>query len=121
MKYKADGSLDRYKARLVVKGFTQTHGLDFFQTFALVAKMISVRLILALVAIQIGELHQLDITNAFLHEEVYMTVPPGIPIPPSFTNLNPVYKLIKSLYGLRQAPRKWFDKFAAALLTFGFT
>lgn len=125
VKYKVDGSLDRYKARLVAKGFTQTHGLDFFHTFAPVAKMTSVRHILALAAIQKWELNQLDITNAFLHgelhEEVYMTIPPGNPVPSSFKGFNPVCKLIKSLYGLRQAPWEWFDKFAAALLQFGFT
>ena len=125
MKYKADGSLDRYKARLVAKGFTETYGLDYFQTFASVAKMASVRLILSLAAIQKWSLNQLDITNAFLHgdlhDEVYMEIPPGIPIPAEFQEKNPVCKLIKSLYALRQAPREWFDKFAAALLTFGFT
>lgn len=117
--------MDRYKARLVAKGFTQTHSLDLFQTFAPVAKMVFVRLIMALVAVQKWELHQLDITNSFLHgelhEEVYMTIPPGIPVPSSFTGLNPVCKLIKSFYGLRQAPRDWFEKFAATLLTYGFT
>lgn len=125
IKYKSDGTLDRYKARLVAKGFTQTYGLDFFQTFAPVAKMTSVRMILALAAIQKWELHQLDINNAFLngelHEEVYMTIPPGIPLPADFKGSHPVCRLIKSLYGLRQAPREWFDKFAAAILTYGFT
>lgn len=108
----------------MAKGFTQTHGLDFFQTFAPVAKMTLVRLILVVVAIQKWDLNQLDIQSAFLHgdlhEEVYMNIPPGILVPSSFKGLNPVSRLIKSLYVLRQAPREWFDKFAAALLKFGF-
>ncbi|XP_074347144.1 uncharacterized protein LOC141685973 [Apium graveolens] len=111
VKYKSDGTLERYKARLVAQGFTQTAGVDYFQTFAPVAKMATVRL--------------LDITNAFLngdlHEEVYMRLPPGVPIPASFVGTNPVYKLIKSIYGLRQSPREWFDKFSDVVIQFGFT
>ncbi|XP_074363897.1 uncharacterized protein LOC141704569 [Apium graveolens] len=98
VKYQADGNVDRYKARLVAKGFTQTQGIVFFQTFAPVAKMATVRVILSLASMQNWVLHQLDITNAFLH----------------------ICKLIKSLYGLRQAPREWFTKFSDALLEYGY-
>lgn len=108
----------------MAKGFTQTHGLDYFQTFAPVAKMSTVRIILSLAAIQNWTLHQLDITNVFLHgdlhEEVYMHLPLGVPVPPDFQGSIPICKLIKSLYGLKQAPREWFAKFSQALLTFGF-
>ncbi|XP_074347313.1 uncharacterized protein LOC141686159 [Apium graveolens] len=76
VKYNTDGTLDRYKARLVAKGFTQTQGVDFFQTYAPVAKMTTVRTLLSLAAIQNWTLHQLDINNAFLngdlHEEIFM-------------------------------------------------
>lgn len=124
IKYKTDGTLDRYKARLVAKGFTQTHGLDYFQTFAPMAKMSTVQIVLSLAAIQKWTLHQLDITNAFLHgdlhEEVYMQIPQGVIIPPEFKGTNPVCRLVKSLYGLRQAPRERLDKFSHALLVFGF-
>lgn len=124
VKYKADGSLDRYKARLVAKGFTQTLSIDFFHTYAPVAKMTIVRVILSLAAIQNWTLHQLDITNAFLHgdlhEKIYMQIPPGVVIPLDFKGKHPVCKLIKSLYGLRQAPREWFSKFSEVLLKYGF-
>lgn len=124
VKYKSDGSLDRYKARLVAQGFTQTAGLDYFQTFAPVAKMATVRLILSIAAIQNWHINQLDITNAFLNrdlnKEVYMKIPPGVIIPDFFKGKNPVCRLIKSIYGLKQSPREWFDKFSVALLAYGF-
>ena len=132
VKYLPDGSVERYKARLVAKGFTQTYGLDYFETFAPVAKMTTVRLLVAVAASQNWPITQLDVTNAFLHgdlhEDVYMRVPPGyfqlssIPDMNNITDLSAwVCKLVKSIYGLRQAPRCWFSKFYHTLLKFGFT
>lgn len=114
IKYLPNGTVDRYKARLVVKGFTQTEGLDYFKTFAHVAKMSTLRILLTLAAKHNWCIKQLDVTNAFLHdfldEEVYMDLSPGY-IPPSavqsrFTNQRLVCRLINSIYGLKQAPRQ---------------
>lgn len=128
VKYLANGEVDRYKARLAVKGFTQTEGLDYFDTFAPVAKISTLRILLALAIKHCWFLKQLDVTNAFLHgilyEEVYMALPPGY-IPSSelqarFPGQLLVFKLIKSIYGLKQAPRQWFLALSTALIKFGF-
>ncbi|XP_010501854.1 PREDICTED: uncharacterized protein LOC104779171 [Camelina sativa] len=119
-KYNSDGTVERYKARLVGLGNNQIEGEDYKETFALVVHMTTVRTLLRLVAAKNWEVYQMDVHNAFLHgdldEEVY------IKLPPRFRHSHPgkVWRLHKSLYGLEQAPRCWFKKLSDSLLRFGF-
>jgi len=121
IKYKVDGTIERYKARLVAKGYTQTESIDYLDTFSLVAKMTTIKLLFSLASIYNWEFKQLDINNAFLHrdlkEVVYMVVPPRLTsIPPG-----KVCKLKKALYGLKQASREWFANLSSFLLSMGYT
>ena len=97
----ADGTIERYKARLVAKGYNQIDGLDCFNTYSPVAKLTTIRTVIALASINNWNIHQLDLNNAFLHgdlqEDVYMTVRQGV----TTTKPNQVCKLMKSLYGLK--------------------
>ena len=121
VKCRADGSIDRYKARLVAKGFTQTYGIDYEETFAPVAKINSIRVLLSLAVNLNWPLQQLDVKNAFLNgdldEEVFMSLPPGFE---NKLGKGKVCRLRKSLYGLKQSPRAWFERFGKAVKKFGY-
>jgi len=121
VKQNQEGKVERYKARLVARGYSQTYGIDYDETFAPVAKMSTVRALISCAANFGWPLHQLDVKNAFLHsdlqEEVYMEVPPGCSKPDT---AGKVCRLRKSLYGLKQSPRAWFDKFRRALYEMGY-
>ena len=121
VKYKADGTVKWYKVRLVAKGFTQAYDIDYTETFAPVAKLNTIQVLLSLAGNLDWPLHQFDINNAFLNgeleEEVFMILPPGFCKEEEKTR---VCKLKKSLYGLKQSPRAWFDRFAEVIKNQGY-
>ena len=119
-KLKPDGSIDKFKARLVAKGFKQKADLDFFDTFFLVTRITSIRLLIAIATIFDLKIHQMDVKTAFLNgdleEEIYMDQPEGFIEPEQESK---VYKLNKSLYGLKQAPKQWHEKFDFCMIENG--
>ncbi|KAJ9566252.1 hypothetical protein OSB04_002218 [Centaurea solstitialis] len=108
-----DGNVHTFKARLVAKGFTQTHGIDYDETFSPVAMLKSIRILMAISAYFNYEIWQMDVKTTFLNgkltEDVYMEQPEGFEDP---KNPNKVCKLLKSIYGLKQASRSWNLHFA---------
>ncbi|KAJ9545394.1 hypothetical protein OSB04_025101 [Centaurea solstitialis] len=116
-----DGNVHTFKARLVAKGFTQTHGIDYDQTFSPVAMLKSIRILMAISAYFNYEIWQMDVKTAFLNgkltEDVYMEQPEGFEDP---KNPNKVCKLLKSIYGLKQASRSWNLHFDERIKEFGF-
>ncbi|KAJ9545029.1 hypothetical protein OSB04_024736 [Centaurea solstitialis] len=117
-----DGNVHTFKARLVAKGFTQTHGIDYDETFSPVAMLKSIRILMAISAYFNYEIWQMDVKTAFLNgkltEEVYMEQPEGFEDP---KNPNKVCKLLKSIYGLKQASQSWNLHFDERIKEFGFT
>jgi hypothetical protein len=112
-KFNFDDSLERYKARWVLHGFTQRPGVDYDETFSPVVKLAMVRTVLSLAVSRSWPVHQLDVKNAFLHdilsEIVYCSQPTGFVDP---AQPDCVCLLNKSLYGLKQAPWAWYSRFA---------
>ena len=122
VKKDANGAVVKYKARLVAKGYVQKHGVDYDEVFAPVARLESVRLLLALAARAGWTVHHMDVKSAFLNgeleEEVYVAQPPGFTAAGQDSK---VLKLKKALYGLKQAPRAWNAKLDASLASLGFS
>ncbi|GJU25639.1 retrotransposon protein, putative, ty1-copia subclass [Tanacetum coccineum] len=120
-KMKADGTVDKYKARVVIQGFRQREGLDYFDTYSPVTRITSIRMIIAIAALRNLEIHQMDVKTAFLNgdleEEIYMNQPEGFIAP---GQEGKVCRLVKSLYGLKQAPKQWHQKFDHTMLESGF-
>ncbi|GKB10236.1 ribonuclease H-like domain-containing protein [Tanacetum coccineum] len=114
-KFHDDGTLSRYKARLVANSSSQQQGVDFDETFSLVVKLATIRMVLSLAVSHQWPIHQLDVKISFLNGDlsktVYMHQPPGF-----IDNRYPhhVCLLQKSLYGLKQAPRAWFQRFLSS-------
>lgn len=121
LKKDAEGNVTKYKARIVAKGYVQKKGIDFDEVFAPVARLETIRALLALAASGGWKVHHLDVKSAFLNgflqEEVYVTQPTGFVIE---GKENMVYRLNKALYGLRQAPRAWNDRLDKTLKEMGF-
>jgi hypothetical protein len=117
IKKKVDGSIERFKARLVIRGFSQEHGIDYHETFSPVVRWDTIRAMLSEAAIRKMHMTQFDVKTAFLYgdidEVIYMKQPVGFD-----DGSGRVCKLIKSLYGLKQAPRCWNKKFCSFLLKY---
>jgi hypothetical protein len=120
-KFNAQGKVEKYKARLVEKGYSQVEGIDFGEIFSPVAKLTSIRFLLSIAAAFDLEVEQMDVKTTFLHgdleEEIYMKQPEGFVVK---GKKELVCKLKKSLYGLKQSPRMWYQKFDTYILGLGF-
>ena len=121
IKYNPYGSIDKYKARIVAKGFHQQEGIDYTDTFSPVIKSTAIRFVLGLAVNKDWPVRQIDVNTAFLQghlqEEVFMSQPPG------FTDSDRpshVCKLRKAIYGLKQALRAWYSELKSYLLSAGF-
>ncbi|TQE03722.1 hypothetical protein C1H46_010696 [Malus baccata] len=120
-KLNENGEVDKYKAWLVAKGYSQQYGIDFSEVFAPVARMDTIRMVISLAAQRSWEIYQLDVKSAFLHgaidEEVFVEQPLGYEQKGSESK---VYRLKKALYGLKQAPRAWYNRIEAYFIKEGF-
>ncbi|KAL2250171.1 UNVERIFIED_CONTAM: Retrovirus-related Pol polyprotein from transposon TNT 1-94 [Sesamum indicum] len=121
-KLKPDGTIDKFKARLVAKGFKQKEGIDYFDTYSPVAGLTTIRVLIALASVYNLPIHQMDVKTTFLYgeleEEIYMDQPEGFV---AHGNEYKICKLLKSLYGLKQASKQWHERFDKTILAFGFT
>ncbi|KAA3469055.1 dynamin-related protein 4C-like [Gossypium australe] len=118
---KADGIIDKYKASLVIKGYRQNEGLDYFDTFSPVSRINSIRMILEIAALRNLKVHQMDVKTVFLNgnldEEIYMEQLESHVV---LGQKRKVCKLVKSLYGIKQASKQWHKKFDNVMMANGF-
>jgi hypothetical protein len=125
LKRNIDGST-KPKVRLVIKGYQQTPGIDFAETYAPVSKLSTFRFLLAISTAQNWDIHQMDVVTAFLNppidnNNVYMSMPPGVETLDERFSKTSIVRLKKALYGLKQAPRLWYEHINSFLLSIGFT
>lgn len=122
MKYKGHDTIECFKTRLMAKGYTQSYGINYIETFTLVAKINTIRVFLSLVANLDWPLQQSDVKNDFLHgdlsKKVYMDLPPRCMIPKRHNRK--VCRLNKSLYGLKKSLRVWFGRFTKSIIAFDY-
>ena len=120
-KLRPNGTIERYKIRLVAKGYTRKEYEDFFDTYSPVVRLTTIQVLLSLAASYGLIVHQMDVKTAFLNgeleEEIYMDQPDGFV---ANGQEDKVGKLLKSLYGLKQAPKQWHEKFDRTLTSAGF-
>jgi Reverse transcriptase (RNA-dependent DNA polymerase) len=121
IKYHSNDTIERYKAKLVTKCYTQMYGIDYEETFAPVAKMNTVQILVSIVVNKNWTLHQMNIKNTFLQgileEDVYISLPPGYT---QENTSNLICRLNKLIYGLKQSPRAWYVKLISHLLSSNF-
>jgi hypothetical protein len=121
-KHAVDGSIEKYKAIFVARGLSQKEGIDYEDTFALVARYTSIKTILSLVDVMKRKVHQMDVKTAFLNgeikEEVYVEQPLGFETHDRKTH---VCRLKKALYGLKQTPKSWYGRIDSFLMSLDFT
>lgn len=119
VKYKQNGEVEKFKARVVARGFSQVYGLDYHDTYCSVVQIMSTRLIFNYAALNCLQIRQFDIKTAFLYgsldEEIFMQPPEGYVVPGT------IWKLKRSLYGLKQSPRMWNKKFSEFLESINFS
>lgn len=120
VKANSNGSVERYKVRLVAYGFTLDSGIDHDETIALVARMTIVRTFIAVATVRRWCLCKMDLNNVFIHgifiKEVYMQLPLGLPCSPQL-----VCRLCRAIYDLKQTPLAWFERLYCAVLDVDFT
>jgi hypothetical protein len=120
-KLRPDGTIEKYKAMLVAKGYNQKEGKDFFDTYSFIARLTTIRVLLSLATSYDLLVHQMEVKTTFLNEEleeeIYMDQPDDFAVK---GQEGMVCKLLKSLYGLKQAPKQWHEKFDKTLTSVGF-